>query len=103
MVNNNTTNMKSYITGFIISLVLTIASFGVVYYEVFKGYYSTHIVLMVLAIAQLYVQLKYFLHLDRKLNAGWNMITAVFSIVVVVILFVGSTWIMYNLDYNMSL
>jgi cytochrome o ubiquinol oxidase operon protein cyoD len=54
---------------------------------------------MIIAVIQLVVQLVFFLHLGQ--GNRWKTITFVFAGLVVLIVVVGSIWIMHNLDYNM--
>jgi cytochrome o ubiquinol oxidase operon protein cyoD len=56
--------------------------------------------LSVLAIIQLFVQLTFFLHLDRESKPWWNNTAFAFAVIVVVILVGGSIWIMANLNYH---
>lgn len=91
---------QSYALGFALSLLLTLVPFAVVVYELVSGL-ALMLVLMVLALAQLIVQLKFFIHLGHERSPRWNRISFVFMVLVVFILVGGSLWIMYNLDYNM--
>ena len=52
------------------------------------------------ALAQLIVQIFFFLHLTAK---RWNLIIFLFTIFVVTIVVGGSLWIMYNLNNNTML
>lgn len=92
--------VKSYIVGFIISLVLTIIPFYLVAEHTFS---NTHLYIIIglFALAQLFVQLVFFLHLSFKSNAKWNLSVFLFTLVVVLILVLGTLWIMVNLDYFM--
>jgi cytochrome o ubiquinol oxidase subunit IV len=58
--------------------------------------------LLVLALSQLFVQLLFFLHLDRESKPFWNLQVAILAAGVVLILVIGSIWIMNNLNYNMN-
>ncbi|MCA9327819.1 cytochrome o ubiquinol oxidase subunit IV, partial [Candidatus Saccharibacteria bacterium] len=54
-----------------------------------------------LAAAQLYVQSVFFLHLSAERKLRMTLWSTLFTIMVVVIIVVGSLWIMQNLNYNM--
>lgn len=56
----------------------------------------------ILALAQFFAQLYYFLHLGRETKPRWKLLVLCFMILVVLIIVVGSIWIMYNLNYRMS-
>lgn len=93
-------SLKSYITGFILSVILT----GIPFWMVMEGSAekSTTLVVVVLcAVIQVIVHLVCFLHLDRKSEGGWNLVAIVFSAIIILIVVVGSLWIMWNLNYNM--
>ena len=51
------------------------------------------------AVAQLVVQLFFFLHLGRGQDAGWNISIFVFAILIISILMIGTLWIMHNLAH----
>ncbi|HSH17750.1 MAG TPA: cytochrome o ubiquinol oxidase subunit IV [Candidatus Saccharimonadales bacterium] len=91
----------TYVTGFILSLLLTIMPFLMVYYHTVSG---TLLVAAIVcfAILQLFVQLVFFLHLGNGRDGRWNIMAFLFMAMVVVIIVIGSLWIMYNLNYHMT-
>ncbi|MCL1125258.1 cytochrome o ubiquinol oxidase subunit IV [Shewanella surugensis] len=92
----------SYIIGFVLSILLTIIPYYiVVYLDISTGFKTLSIV--ILAVAQLLVQLIFFLHLNTRSEKGWNFLSFVFTMLVVLILIGGSLWIMYHLRANMML
>lgn len=94
-------NLKSYIMGFVISLILTLTAFFVVTDHSFNT--STKLIaIIVLAFTQLVTQLICFLHLHKNWRSSWNLLffVSMFGIIVIVVL--GSLWIMNHLNYNMS-
>lgn len=93
--------VKSYVLGFLLSIIFTLGAFIVaVKHPLASGTVAT---IILFGIAQLFVQLVFFLHLDAKSKQRWNLVVFVFTAFIVLILVVGSLWIMYHLDYNMSL
>jgi cytochrome o ubiquinol oxidase operon protein cyoD len=90
---------RSYTTGFIISIVLTLLAFYFVEQKVFEGW-SLAISISILAVGQLLVQLLFFLHLGREEKPRWNLTAFLFMLLVIVIVVIGSLWIMHNLDYH---
>ena len=94
-------NLRSYITGFAISILLTLLPYFIVTEHILSGSMLAAAVVL-LGIAQLLVQLVFFLHLSPRAKAKWNLIALVFTVLVVVILVVGTLWIMNNLSHNMS-
>lgn len=91
---------RSYSTGFILAILLTNAAFLLVASKSISGW-GLAIALAMLAVAQLWVQLRYFLHLGRESKPRWNQLMFLFAVMVVVILGFGSLWIMKNLNYHM--
>jgi cytochrome o ubiquinol oxidase subunit IV len=94
----------SYITGFALSVVLTFAAFFAVVYPEFlhlgsKGVIST---IILLAVVQCAVQLVCFLHIGVESGARWNLFTFISALGVILIVVLGSLWIMYHLNYNMT-
>lgn len=88
----------SYVIGFILSVVTTL----IAYFFVVNHYWPKEmliIIVMGIAVVQLVVQLVFFLHIGR--GTRWKTLTFVFAAVIILILVVGSVWIMENLNYNM--
>ncbi|MCG2608310.1 MULTISPECIES: cytochrome o ubiquinol oxidase subunit IV [unclassified Acinetobacter] len=95
-------NVKQYTVGFILSIVLTIIPFGMVMAGGFdRGILIT--VIAITAVAQILVQLIYFLHMNSSSEQRWNVIAFVYTILTIAILLVGSVWIMNYLHYNMMI
>jgi cytochrome o ubiquinol oxidase operon protein cyoD len=98
-------NYVSYIAGYILSMILTLIAFSLVYQHNNAGSSSlSHKYLMgallALAITQLFVQMIFFLHLDRESSPRWNLQAALLAATVVLIIVIGSIWIMNNLNYH---
>jgi cytochrome o ubiquinol oxidase subunit IV len=92
--------LRSYLTGFVLSVVLTVIPFALVMAGGLPR--STVIPAIVgLAIAQILVHLRYFLHLDSSREQSWNVTSFVFTVLVVAILVGGSLWIMINIHHMM--
>ena len=54
-----------------------------------------------IALVQLVVQLIFFLHLLNESKPRWNLIFFISTIGIILIVVVGSVWIMNHLNYNM--
>ena len=89
---------KSYIIGFILSIVTTLLAYFLVVNHVWPKEMLTYVVLGI-AVVQLLVQVVFFLHLGR--GSRLKSITFLFAILIVLVVVIGSLWIMQNLDYNM--
>ena len=92
---------KSYLIGFILSIVLTLAAyFAVIAHVLSNG--ALIVAIIVLAVVQLMVQLFYFLHLGQESNPRWNLVFFISTAGIVLLVVVGSLWIMNHLNYNMT-
>lgn len=90
-------NLKSYLIGFTLSLLLTSASFLLVITKLLSGI-SLIYALIGLAIVQAIVQLIFFLHIGQEAKPRWETITFCFTVLVLLIIIIGSLWIMHDLD-----
>jgi cytochrome o ubiquinol oxidase operon protein cyoD len=91
----------SYTIGLVLSIVFTLLAYYVVVEKVFTQNTTVITGFVGLAIAQLLVQLFFFLHLGKESKPRWNLMTFSFMLLVVGIVVIGSLWIMHNLDYHM--
>jgi len=91
---------KSLIIGFAYSIVLTLAAYFLVVEKVISGW-VLDATIVTLCLAQITVQLLFFLHLKNESRPRWKLLIFLFMLGVVVILIAGSLWIMHNLDYRM--
>lgn len=91
---------KSYLIGFGLSVVLTLASFGVVMSGVVP-----HDLMMpgivVFGVAQLLVQLVCFLHMGTSPAQRGNLSIMLFTVLILAIVIVGCLWVMHNMNVNM--
>lgn len=92
-------SVRTYVAGFVLSLILTLAAYLIATRNTFTGWGLVY-ALAALAITQLVVQLVFFLHLGRESRPRWNLTVALFAVMVVSIVVFGSLWIMKNLNYR---
>ncbi|NHB97125.1 cytochrome o ubiquinol oxidase subunit IV [Photorhabdus stackebrandtii] len=93
-------SLKSYLIGFILSVILTVIPF----WMVMDGSASHATILttvVTLAVVQILVHFIYFLHMNTSSEERWNLVALLFTILIIGIVVVGSLWIMYNLNINM--
>lgn len=92
--------LRLYVTGFVLSISLTLAAYLMVtQHTMSKGLLIAAIV--VLAFVQFLVQLVFFLHLGAEARPRWKLSVFGFMALIVLILVIGSLWIMNNLNYRM--
>lgn len=88
--------VKSYLVGFVLAVILTVIPF----YLVMQGSMSketTLFTIFALAVVQLIVHLKYFLHLNFTTETGrLNTYSFIFSAIVIGLVVGLSLWIIYS-------
>lgn len=99
-------SVATYLAGFGFSVALTGAAFALVWaYSTSEGsVFSRGLligILSILAVAQILVQVLFFLHVSTERRLRMNLYAGMFTVFVVLCLVIGSIWIMQNLDYNM--
>jgi len=94
-------SIASYTIGFLLAVILTMVAYVLTVRHVLAGNILVA-TLLGLAIIQLIVQLFFFLHIGRETKPRWRAVMLLMAIGVVVILVIGSIWIMYNLNYRMT-
>ena len=90
----------SYSLGFILCVFMTIWAYMAVTGSLSRK--TTLLIISVLAFLQFIAQTYFFLHLGNENKPRWRLASYLFMIMVVLILFGGSIWIMNNLNYRMS-
>lgn len=58
---------------------------------------------LIAAVLQLLVQTKFFLHLRFNKQGAWKLYSYVFTWLMLIIVVMGSLWVMMNLNYNMHM
>src|SRR5215471_9585991 len=90
-----------YVTGFVLSVILTAIPFWLVMGKVFERPGATVAILLGFAAVQIVVHMVYFLHMNAKSEGGWTLLALIFTVVLVIIALSGSLWVMYHLNTNM--
>ncbi len=92
--------LSSYLVGFGLSLVLTLLSFGCV----MTGMVPHHLIvpgLMVFCVAQVLVQLGFFLHMGIAPEQRENLMVAACALLFIAIVVIGSLWVLHNMNVYM--
>ena len=117
--------IATYLTGFVLALLLTLLAFGLVIVErgcslgsidKLRGIFPSGEVIVgemppwliiggviVLAILQISVHLRYFLHLSFGSPQNWNLQAILFALFIIIIMVGGTLWIMNDLKGHMML
>ena len=93
-------SVASYLVGFVLAAVLTIIPF----WAVMAGNLSplaTGLTVVITAVLQVLVHLKFFLHLDSSKGQRMNVAVGLFTVLVIAIIVVGALWVMWNMNYFM--
>jgi cytochrome o ubiquinol oxidase operon protein cyoD len=94
-------SFKSYMIGFVLSVILTAIPFWLVMSGFLASNTATAIAIMGFAVVQIVVHMVFFLHMNTRSEEGWSMMALIFTLILVVIALAGSLWVMYHLNSNM--
>jgi cytochrome o ubiquinol oxidase subunit IV len=89
-----------YIAGFVLAVLLTAASFGLVMRGMLPAQ-TALIALAGLALVQIVVHLVFFLHLNTSSGQRWNVMALCYTVIAALILIGGTTWVVHNVSMNM--
>lgn len=92
--------LRGYLTGFALALILTLIPFSLIVLGGF-GYSTTVLILGICALAQILVHLRFFLHIDLSLQKREDLQLILFSTLLLVLMAIGTIWIMGNLATRM--
>lgn len=94
-------SVRSYLIGFVLSVVLTAAAFGLIMLPNALPYDAVLLLIALLAAAQIFVHLVCFLHMNTHSEQRWNVTAFAFAVLTLAILIAGSLWIMHNISTHM--
>ena len=94
------TYLSTYIVGFILSLSLSLTAYFVAVQQVW-AHTTLVAILLLLGGVQFFVQLFYFLHLRYEAAMRERLFILGYALLMVLILGLGSVWIMNNLNNHM--
>ena len=98
---NHAEGIAGYLVGLGLAVLLTGASFFVAGTSLVWGP-SIPVALSVLAVAQMGVHLVFFLHITTGPDSINNVMALAFGVLIVVLLVLGSLFIMTHLNHNMA-
>jgi len=93
-------SVQGYIAGYVAAALLTVAAFAAAQSHVLTPA-SVVAAISVLAIGQMLVHLIFFLHINTSPNQRTNILAFAITLLIVLIVVVGSLWIMAHLQSNM--
>jgi len=92
--------LKPYLIGIVLALILTAIAFGLVAFGTLP-HDTTLAIIAALAVVQILVHLRFFLHIDFKSTPRENLVALAFAVVLICIMVGGSLWIMFDLYHRM--
>jgi cytochrome o ubiquinol oxidase operon protein cyoD len=90
----------SYMTGFVLAVILTVAAFGLVMTGTLTGQ-NALFAIAGLAFVQIVVHLVFFLHMNSSSAQRWNVTAFAFTVLTAVIVIGGTLWVMHNVSMHM--
>jgi cytochrome o ubiquinol oxidase operon protein cyoD len=99
--NEPHSTFSGYMTGFLLSIILTAIPFWLVMAKVISDRPTAVMVLGAFAVVQILVHMFYFLHMNGKVEGGWTLLSTIFTVVFVAIAIAGTLWVMFHMNTNM--
>jgi cytochrome o ubiquinol oxidase operon protein cyoD len=101
MQNHSGHDLRSYLIGFVLAVILTAIPFYLVISHALPPQ-RTLLAIAGAAILQVLVHLKFFLHINFTTTPRENLLAIVFTVVLIFIMTGGSFWIMFDLHQRMA-
>ena len=93
---------RRYLWGLVIALSLVYIAYFVAVQQLATGATLAGILIAV-GVAQFGVQMKVFLHVGEEEKPRWTLVSIIYTVAMLLIIVVGSLWIMANMNYNMHM
>ncbi|MEI7838339.1 MAG: cytochrome o ubiquinol oxidase subunit IV [bacterium] len=94
--------LTNYAIGYATCILLTLIAYLIASLNYYRNW-AIIATIATLALIQFVIQIVFFLHLSKEKKDRWRLYVFISMILVVLILVIGSIWIMNNLDSNMML
>ena len=93
--------LRSGVTGFLLGGVLAATALYIAAKTGISIGVGLTSVILAFAMVQVVVHMVYFLHMNPKSEGGWNLIALIFTAVLLVIVLIGTLWVMHHMNTNM--
>ncbi len=100
-VDHEHRTLRSYVIGYILSLICTIIPYYLVVNHSVSGT-ALLVTILSFAIFQMLIQITFFLHIGRGPRPNWNLYFYVATVGIILVIVGGTIMIINNLHYNMS-
>ncbi len=98
--SNTQNGYRAYLVGFALAVVLTAIPFGLVFAKALP-FGMLFPLIVVLAVVQMLVHLRYFLHLGLR-SSPWEVrLSGGLAAIMILIMALGTLWVMTDLDIRM--
>ncbi len=92
-------SMRGYLIGLLLSLILTAIAFATVMSaRQMSGGLAA--IVLIAAVAQILVQIVFFLHMDGRREQIWDTMIGLYSLAILLFIVLGSLWIFHHLHIN---
>ncbi|WP_395666241.1 cytochrome o ubiquinol/quinol oxidase subunit IV [Methylocella sp.] len=98
--NSRRDEIRSYVTGYSLALALTCAAFASVHWRGFTPT-TTLCIVFGLALLQIVVHFRYFLHISLRRSARDDLLLILFSTLIVILMVSGTLVVLFNLRERM--
>ena len=96
-------SVMKYCIGAVLAGFLTAVIYVIVVADVIPNVTALVAVILLFALVQLCLQLYFFLHITDEEKPRWKSFSLWYVIAMLLIVVVGSIWVMRNMDYNMGM
>ena len=100
MIPDQRADMRRYVVGYVLSLLLTGAAFAMVYWQKVEAIMVLGMI-FVLGLAQVIVHFRFFLHIGLKRSARDDLQLILFSALIIALMVSGTLVILFNLRARM--
>jgi len=97
----NKDHTGAYAIGLLLAVVLTVVAFGLVMSAAAIPPWVRLSGIFTAAALQMVVHLRCFLHLDMSPTGRWNLLSLLFTVLILVLFVGGTLWIMFDLGSRM--
>lgn len=91
---------RSALIGFALAMLLTLAAFGMCFAQIGAPWVRVAVV-GAMALVQVVVHLRFFLHLDLSRSRREDLQLILFALLLIILMVGGSLWILWSLQHRM--
>lgn len=100
MASDKSRDIRGYLFGYVLALMLTAGAFALVHWPSLASA-TTFAIVLVLALAQMIVHFRFFLHITLAKSAREDLQLILFSTLIIILMVSGTLVILFNLRMRM--